>query len=486
MHHIFLTRELEQSIKKFTLALVVSFALLVGTHHKYRNRYTLVRGFEIWSSMRNLNKLKHPQHFPYVQLAPAASSSQESSVTPCFEWLNQYYGKLTLNSPEFLPLLPQSSGQFRMRWRSMSGCMHALRAESFSLEDRVRVRAALSSVFKVKGLLRSVSGRDLVFYHTYKNGQKCIRSMELFTDFSRSKRITFTSNGFLIQGFQDKVVPFLMRTQGVVSTTLSSDLRKKRLPYSALQLTTAMLEAHKLPLRLYFNRGTQFFVLYRGIKNERTEEVQCTNILFIKVKKGSKQLALYPYAHQQKKSCVFTEEGKPFQSQSRTAFIRPLSGGRVSSVFGSRVHPMFGYRHHHKGIDLAAPLGTPVMAAASGVVEKVGWVRGYGKFIRIRHALAYHTAYGHLSNYAKRLRPGMPVQQGQVIGFVGATGNATGNHLHFEVIKNGAQVNPLNAQKSARPIEGMSRAQYRRFRWYINYLNTVYNKLPNNHPIVKI
>ena len=126
------------------------------------------------------------------------------------------------------------------------------------------------------------------------------------------------------------------------------------------------------------------------------------------------------------------------------------------------------------------------MAAASGTVEKVGWVRGYGKFIRIRHALSYHTAYGHLSDYAKRLKPGMQVQQGQVIGFVGATGNATGNHLHFEVIKNGAQVNPLSAQKSARPIERMSRAQYRRFRSYINYLNAVYNKLPNNCPTLKV
>lgn len=486
MHHIFLTRELEQSIKKFTLALVVSFALLVGTHHKYRNQYTLVRGFEIWSSMRDLKKLKHPQNFPYTQLTRSVDLSSKTSVPSCYEWLNQYYGKLTSNDPEFLPFLPQPSGQWRMRWRSMSGCMYALRAEGFSLEDRVRVHSALSKVFKEKRLLRAASGKELVFYHTYKNGKKSIRSMELFTDFARSKRITFTPKEFLIQSFQDAVVPFLMRTQGVVSTTLSADLRKKRLPHSAVHLTTAMLEAHKLPLRLYFNRGTQFFVLYRGLKNGRTGDVQCTNILFIKLKKGSKQLALYPYAHQQQKSCIFTEEGKPFQFQSRTAFIRPLSGGRVSSVFGSRVHPMFGHRHHHKGIDLAAPCGTPVMAAASGTVEKVGWVRGYGKFIRIRHALAYHTAYGHLSNYAKRLRPGMQVQQGQVIGFVGATGNATGNHLHFEVIKNGAQVNPLNTQKSARPIERMSRAQYRRFRSYINYLNTMYNKLPNNHPTIKV
>ena len=486
MPHIFLTQELEQSIKKFTLALVVSFALLVGTHHKYHNQYTLVRGFEILSFMRDLKTAKEPQQFPYAQLTQQINPSKKSSVAPCCEWLDQYYNKLTLNYPEFLPLLPHPSGQWRMRWRSMSGCMYALRAEGFSLEDCVRVRKALSALFKEKGLMRAVSGKELILYHTHKDGQKRIRSLELFTDLSHSKRITLTPKGFLIQSFQDVVAPFLMRTQGTVSTTLSADLRKKRLPLSALHLTTAMLEAHKLPLRLYFNRGTQFFMLYRGLKNERTGEVKCTNILFIKLKKASKQLALYPYAHNQQKSCVFTEDGQPFQSQSRTTFIRPLSGGRVSSVFGSRVHPMFGHRHYHKGIDLAAPRGTPVMAASSGTVEKVGWVRGYGKFIRIRHALSYHTAYGHLSNYAKQLRPGMHVQQGQVIGFVGATGNATGNHLHFEVIKNGAQVNPLRAEKSARPIGRMSQAQYRKFRFYINYLNTEYNKLSNHHVTPKV
>ena len=302
-----------------------------------------------------------------------------------------------------------------------------------------------------------------------------------------TKRIHIDPKGSVrIETLQDAVVPFVMRTQGIVVNALLSDLRKKRLPSGTFPLIASALESSKIPLRHHYSKGSEFFILYRGIKNLRTGHTQCTDILFLKLKNAKRNVSLYSYAPRKNKSGLFTEDGKKLNAGRHVCFIRPLSGGRLSSCFGRRKHPMFGYHHHHKGIDLAAPLGTPVRAAASGVVEKLGWVRGYGKFIRIRHPNSYHTAYGHLSKYARNLNPGMSVHQGQAIGFVGATGNATGNHLHFEMIRNGTQVNPLVMQHSTQPIEGMGKAQYKRFRSYIQYLNTIYNKLKNNNAITRI
>ena len=126
--------------------------------------------------------------------------------------------------------------------------------------------------------------------------------------------------------------------------------------------------------------------------------------------------------------------------------------GRVSSPFGERFHPILGYRRMHDGVDLAAPYGTPIVAAADGRIVSAGWRGGYGQEVAIRHAGGLETIYGHMSRIAAAT--GASVRRGQVIGFVGSTGLSTGPHLHYEVHKDGRLVNPLSVKLTASPLQG--------------------------------
>ena len=127
----------------------------------------------------------------------------------------------------------------------------------------------------------------------------------------------------------------------------------------------------------------------------------------------------------------------------------PVDGARLSSRFGMRRHPILGYTRMHKGVDFAAPSGTPIYAAGNGKITKAGRNGGYGNYVEIRHNGEYSTAYAHLSRFAKGTSPGRRVGQGQVIGYVGTTGRSTGPHLHFEVRRNGSQINPLKLKSVA-------------------------------------
>ena len=136
----------------------------------------------------------------------------------------------------------------------------------------------------------------------------------------------------------------------------------------------------------------------------------------------------------------YDENGK---SAVRTLMRTPVNGARLSSSYGMRKHPISGYNKLHKGVDFAVPTGTPVLAAGSGRIETAGWNGNYGRYIRIRHNNTYQTAYAHLSGIAKGVYAGAQVDQGQVIGFVGSTGRSTGPHLHYEILVNRRQVNPM-------------------------------------------
>lgn len=135
----------------------------------------------------------------------------------------------------------------------------------------------------------------------------------------------------------------------------------------------------------------------------------------------------------------FDENGK---GMTKSLMKTPINGARLSSGFGYRKHPILGYNKLHKGVDFAAPSGTPIFAAGNGVVEFAGKNGAYGNYVRIRHDGTYKTAYAHLKGFKKGIYDGARVKQGDIIGYVGTTGRSTGPHLHYEIIQNGEQMNP--------------------------------------------
>ncbi|MHB8883956.1 MAG: peptidoglycan DD-metalloendopeptidase family protein [Methylovirgula sp.] len=173
----------------------------------------------------------------------------------------------------------------------------------------------------------------------------------------------------------------------------------------------------------------------------------------------------------------------PSGKSSRKFLIRmPVIGARITSPFGMRYHPILGYTRMHTGTDFAASIGTPVFAAGNGTIISDGWDAGYGRRVEIKHANGYETTYNHLSAFARGLKQGEWVRQGQVIGYIGQSGLATGPHLHYEVLVNGHFVDPMKVKLAhTREIRGTMFADFKRER---NRINALLTKAPNAAPVV--
>jgi murein DD-endopeptidase MepM/ murein hydrolase activator NlpD len=179
-------------------------------------------------------------------------------------------------------------------------------------------------------------------------------------------------------------------------------------------------------------------VLYDQTETASGDFVKSGNLIYARLIVGGRSIPVYRY-DVNGVSQFYTAEGRSI----RKALMRtPVDGARISSGFGMRFHPVLGYTKMHKGIDFAAPIGTPIFAAGNGVIEKCGPFSSYGNYIRIRHSTTMETAYAHMSRFADGMHDGVRVQQGDVIGYIGRTGRVTGPHLHYEILINGTQVNP--------------------------------------------
>jgi murein DD-endopeptidase MepM/ murein hydrolase activator NlpD len=179
---------------------------------------------------------------------------------------------------------------------------------------------------------------------------------------------------------------------------------------------------------------------------------ESSELLYVSAVFDSKERTFYRFQLPDGTVDYFDSEGR----SSRPFLIRnPVPAGRMTSPFGMRRHPILGYSKMHTGVDWAAPRGTPIMATGDGVVESAGWSAGYGRQTIVRHANGYKTSYNHQSGIAEGVKKGATVRQGQVIGFVGATGLATGNHLHYEMFVNGSRVDPMRVRlPNSRSLEG--------------------------------
>ncbi|OCA06250.1 M23 family metallopeptidase [Wolbachia endosymbiont of Trichogramma pretiosum] len=222
---------------------------------------------------------------------------------------------------------------------------------------------------------------------------------------------------------------------------ISSDIKSSFFDAGGLTPNTVM----KL-IKVYKDFGIDF---KKDIVPKSKLEVLCESdhkaeekILYTSLTTSNKAISLYYYESQNSKEEYFNKEGVSLKSSK--IFVSPLNGDfRISSKFGNRKHPVRGKIAFHKGVDYAAKLGSPIYAAAEGVVEYIGKNGGYGNYIKIKHKNEYSTCYAHISKFSSDIKLGSKVKQGQIIAYVGSTGVATGPHLHYEVIYNGNHIDPL-------------------------------------------
>ena len=198
--------------------------------------------------------------------------------------------------------------------------------------------------------------------------------------------------------------------------------------------------------------GDSFDVFFAG-EDEGATITEKTEVLFASLTVGGETKKYYRFQTPDDSVVDFYDEtGK---SAKKFLVRKPVSNAIMRSGFGSRRHPILGYVKMHTGVDWATPYGTPIFASGNGVVEKVGWEGGYGKYVRLKHNNGYETAYGHMSAFAKCMEAGRRVRQGQVIGFVGSTGQSTGAHVHYEILVNGRFVDPMRIKlPRGRALEG--------------------------------
>ena len=204
-------------------------------------------------------------------------------------------------------------------------------------------------------------------------------------------------------------------------------------------------------------KGDWFEIYYEKFVDDNNKVRDTGKIIFASMYVNGSEINLYNFKYKNYEE-YYDIKGK---SITKSLMKTPINGARLSSSFGMRKHPILGYNKMHRGTDFAAPSGTPIMASGSGTITRARWCGGGGNCVKIKHNSTYETVYAHLKSFAKGVKEGRKVKQGQIIGYVGSTGMSTGPHLHYEVIVNGKKVNSQRLKlPSGKILKGDARKDF--------------------------
>ncbi|MGB0574960.1 MAG: peptidoglycan DD-metalloendopeptidase family protein [Alphaproteobacteria bacterium] len=252
-----------------------------------------------------------------------------------------------------------------------------------------------------------------------------------------------------------------VRIAGSIQSSLYVAASKAGLPASTLADLIRLL-SWDVDFQRDIQKNDSFDVMVERLHQKNGDFARWGKILYAEIILSGKPIKLYRYESKRHGVEYFDENGR---SAQKALMKTPINGARLSSRYGRRRHPILGYTRMHRGVDFAAPRGTPIYAAGNGTVTYAGRKGAYGKYIRIRHNGHYSTAYAHLNGFKRGIRKGRRVTQGQVIGYVGSTGRSTGPHLHYEVHINGRQANPLRLRlPSGRKLRGKELKRFTKLR----------------------
>ncbi|MDF2965854.1 MAG: nlpD2 [Rickettsiaceae bacterium] len=363
-----------------------------------------------------------------------------------------------------------------------------LQKQPISIEERQNIIALVKQV-KLDNSLQV--GRKLIFeYDTSLINEE---DDDLAEEYQTLRQITYeVDNTRRIEIIKKEKDIFIVKNQDVplrkVLAKYTTSIHNSVLESAkSLEVSTnSIIEliniySHQVDFQRQVKEGDELSIIAEKFYTEEGEFSHHGKIIFASLTLSGKKYNIYRYSqNSDDKFQYFSEEA---QSVTSNLLRTPIKVMRITSHFGKRVHPIDGYTRMHTGVDFAAPIGTPIYAAGDGVVTEIGWKGGYGKYVKIQHNDTMATAYAHASKFAKNLRRGSIVKQGQVIAYVGNTGKSTNPHLHYEVLVNNSHINPLAIKTT--PKTKLVGSKLVKFENYKKQLQDLIENIPNKEDIIR-
>ncbi len=305
---------------------------------------------------------------------------------------------------------------------------------SISSEEILEIKKSLNSDYNLNNLKTNL---DIKFTIDQSNSKKII--FFLFP-ISRTEKIQLTKN-LDTNLFEKKTIITNLNTKIIFKEgKITQSLYKTAIDLNVqpnIIIEFARIYGFQVDFQRDIRKNDNFQIMYEVFEDDDGKVFETGNIIFANLKLSGINNSLY-YFDKKGSEGHYDENGK---SVEKALMKTPINGARLSSAFGMRKHPIDGFNKMHRGTDFAAPMGTPIMASGSGVITRARWCGGGGNCVKIKHNSRYETIYAHMKNFARGIKEGARVKQGQIIGYVGSTGKSTGPHLHYEVVVNGKKVN---------------------------------------------
>jgi murein DD-endopeptidase MepM/ murein hydrolase activator NlpD len=305
---------------------------------------------------------------------------------------------------------------------------------SISGEEILEIKENLNYAYDLNNLKINL---DIKFTIDQSNNKKII---SFLFPVSRTERIQLTRNldtdifekKTIITNLNKKIIFKEGKiTQSLYKTAVDLNVQPN------IIIEFARIYGFQVDFQRDIRKNDNFQIMYEVFQDDNGKVFETGNIIFADLKLSGTNNSLY-YFDKKRSEGHYDRNGK---SVEKALMKTPINGARLSSAFGMRKHPIDGYNKMHRGTDFAAPMGTPIMASGSGVITRARWCGGGGNCVKIKHNSTYETIYAHMKNFARGIKEGIRVKQGQIIGYVGSTGKSTGPHLHYEVVKNGKKIN---------------------------------------------
>jgi len=315
----------------------------------------------------------------------------------------------------------------------------------------------ISVKLKEKKLSNIYSGRKLsLIYKKLQNNTNTVVNLVYPVNNTSSIEIRKSQNNFIIK----ENILQLYKKEVVIKNIIKNNLYSSAINAGVepnIIVEFARIYGFEVDFQRDIRKGDWFEIFYEKFEDDNNKVRDTGKIIYASMYVNGEEINLYNFKDKNEEE-YYDIKGK---SITKSLMKTPINGARLSSSYGMRKHPILGYNKMHRGTDFAAPSGTPIMASGSGTVTRARWCGGGGNCVKIKHNSTYETIYAHMKAFAKGIKEGRKVRQGQIIGYVGSTGMSTGPHLHYEVVVNGKKVNSQRLKlPSGKTLKGTAREQF--------------------------